>query len=173
MAAHKPPQDGFFLHAGDWLRRRAPHSRQTVLFLPKRARCFHGRLLLSLPADFRVNAQRRDTVVFTGSRSGLRMTVMRMPFRRPLHSISAMDLQLAFRRLSLPEKFPEMKRGFLRYSPTLTAIWSAGTYKTEKTVLHLIQVQKTVFLLLFRNVAPENEDYVSAVIYAASVMKDQ
>ena len=171
MAAQDPQQEGFFLRARDWLRRRCPSfgKQPEVILLPQRVRCFGKRLMLSLPADFYTAEQKKGQIVFAGSKSGLQMTVMRLPFKRPLHSISAMDLQLAFGQLPLPDRLPVLKRGYMRYSPVLTAFWDAAGPEKEKTVLHLAQVRETVFLLLFRHITAENEAAVHAIIYALSV----
>lgn len=175
MAAQKPQRESLFLRARAWLQRRRPRSARgaEVILLPQRVRCFGKRLLLSLPADFYAVSQKKGQILFAGSKSGLQMTVMRLPFRRPLHSISAMDLQLAFGQLPLPDRLPELKRGFMRYSPVLTAFWDAGGPEKEKTVLHLAQVRETVFLLLFRHVTAANEAAVNAVIYAMSLNSGQ
>jgi len=172
MAAQKPKREkGLFLRAQEWLQRRHPRfSRKSeVILLPQRVRCFGKRLLLSLPADFYAEQQKKGQILFAGSKSGLQMNVMRLPFRRPLHSISAMDLQLAFGQLPLPDRLPVLKRGFLRYSPVLTAFWDAAGPEKEKTVLHLAQVRDTVFLLFFRHITAENESVVNAIIYAMSM----
>lgn len=174
-----------FSHIRAWLRQRQSHAKtaDTVVLLPKRAACFRGALELSLPADFRVDAQQHDQLVFVGNKTSLHMTVMQIPFRRPLRELEAVDLQIAFRRMIPPREQPEIRHSFLRHSPTLTAVWShketraqftRGNVevtlhkKAEKTVLHLIQQRQTVFLLLFSAVTAENEAYADAVIYAAS-----
>ena len=111
MAAQKPKREkGLFLRAQAWLHRRRPRfSRKSeVILLPQRVRCFGKRLLLSLPADFYAEQQKKGQILFAGSKSGLQLTVMRLPFKRPLHSISAMDLQLAFeiRSRRPPSRWP-------------------------------------------------------------------
>ena len=172
MAAQKPKREkGLFLRAQAWLHRRRPRfSRKSeVILLPQRVRCFGKRLLLSLPADFYAEQQKKGQILFAGSKSGLQLTVMRLPFKRPLHSISAMDLQLAFGQLPLPDRLPVLKRGYMRYSPVLTAFWDAAAPEKEKTVLHLAQVRETVFLLFFRQITAENEAAVNAIIYAMSL----
>ncbi len=171
MAAQKPERKGFFLRARTWLQRKCPSffKQPEVILLPQRVRCFGKRLMLSLPADFYAVEQKKGQIVFAGSKSGLQMTVMRLPFRRSLHSISAMDLQLAFGQLPLPDRLPELRRGYMRYSPVLTAFWDASGTAKEKTVLHLAQVRETVFLLYFRQITAENEAAVNAIIYAMSL----
>ncbi|MCQ2407485.1 MAG: hypothetical protein MJ065_03025 [Oscillospiraceae bacterium] len=171
MAAQKPQQKGIFLRVREWLRRRHPRfrTRGQVVILPRRARCFGGRLTLSLPADFTVNRRQKDHVQLHGAVSGLELMLMQVPFRRRIGTVSALDLQLAFRKLGLPHSLPEMQHGFLRYSPMLTAQWNGK----EKTVLHLIQVRQTVFLLCFMNVTEEAEPDVRAVIATAEIDKDQ
>ena len=53
---------------------------------------------------------------------------------------------------------------------TLTAEWDGKKGAAgKKTVLHLIQVRKTVFLLLFENITPDNAVYTEPIIFAASV----
>lgn len=171
MAAQEPKRENLFLRAWEWLRRKYPPfgRRSEVILLPQRVRCFGKRLMLSLPADFYTAEQKKGQLVFSGSKSGLQLTVMRLPFKRALHSISAMDLQLAFGQLPLPDRLPALKRGFQRYSPVLTAFWDAAGPEKEKTVLHLAQVRETVFLLLFRHITAENESAVNAIIYAMSL----
>ncbi len=172
MAAQKPHREDFFLRVRAWLQRKCPSFFQQpeVILLPQRVRCFGKRLMLSLPVDFYAVEQKKGQIVFAGSKSGLQMTVMRLPFQRALHSISAIDLQLAFEQLHLPERLPELRRSYLRYSPALTAFWDAAKTEKEKTVLHLVQVRETVFLLFFRRIPPEHEATVNAIIYAMSLM---
>ena len=155
MAAQKPQQKGFFLRAREWLRRRRPR--------------FGGRLTLSLPADFTADRKQKELVQLHGAVSGLELTLMQIPFRRRIRTVSALDLQLAFRRFGLPHTLPEMQHGFVRYSPTLTAQWSGK----EKTVLHLIQVRQTVFLFCFTKVTEETEPAVRAVIATAEIDSSQ
>lgn len=169
-----------------WLRQKQSHAKteDTVVLLPKRAACFRGALELSLPADFCVDSQQRDQLVFVGNKTGLRMTVMQIPFRRPLQNLEAIDLQIAFRHIIPPREQPVLSHGFLRHSPTLTAVWTHGEKhaqfmrgsvavtlhkKAEKTILHLIQLRRqTVFLMLFHAVTAENEPYIHAMLHAAS-----
>ena len=108
MAAQEPKRENLFLRARAWLRRKYPPfgRRSEVILLPQRVRCFGKRLMLSLPADFYTAEQKKGQLVFSGSKSGLQLTVMRLPFKRALHSISAMDLQLAFGQLPLPDRLP-------------------------------------------------------------------
>ena len=171
MAAQKPQQKGFFLRAREWLRRRRPRfrSREQIVILPRRARCFGGRLTLSLPADFIADRKQTELVQLHGAVSGLELTLMLIPFRRRIRTVSALDMQLAFRRLGLPHSLPEMQHGFLRHSPTLTAQWNGK----EKTVLHLIQVRQTVFLFCFTKVTAETEPAVRAVIATAEIDSGQ
>lgn len=166
-----PREEGIFQRAQEWLRRKCPPfgKNSEVILLPQRVRCFGKRLMLSLPADFYAAEQKKGRIDFAGSKSGLALTVMKLPFRRQLHSISAMDLQLAFGQLPLPDRLPVIKRGYMRYSPVLTAFWDAAGPEKEKNVLHLAQVRETVFLLLFRHITAENEAAVHAIIYALSV----
>ena len=109
MAAQKPQQKGFFLRAREWLRRRRPRfrSREQIVILPRRARCFGGRLTLSLPADFIADRKQKELVQLHGAVSGLELTLMQIPFRRRIRTVSALDLQLAFRRLGLPHTLPQ------------------------------------------------------------------
>ena len=184
MADQKPKQNGFFQRAADWLKNQLPGRRaESVVILPKRAVCFHGALALSLPADFHAESREKDQLLFTGQKSGLQMTVMRMPFSRPLREVTAADLQISFRKLLLPSLTPKLQYGYLRHSPTLTAVWVHPPAKKklrrgnvdvtleqgeEKTVLHLIQVRQTVYLLLFRHVTAELDATVNAMIYSVS-----
>lgn len=136
--------------------------------LPRQARLFGGRLMLSLPSDFRAERMPRGSRgihCLTGDKTGLHLTVTELPFAQPLRRITHADLQIAFRRLSPPLTLRAVSHGFLRHSPMLTAEW--GTAK--KTVLRAIQVRKTVYLLYFENVLPENAAHVQAILYAASV----
>ena len=169
MAANDPAEDARFLRR--WLRRRHPRLRKkgSIVLLPKQAECFGGKLLLSLPEDFRVQTQRKGKIGFAGTESGLCLNVMELPFKRPLHSIAPVDLLLAFGFLGIPDipqKLPFLSRGFLRHSPTLLAEWVFGN---EKTALYLIQVQQTVFLLFFPAMTPELDPLADAIIFATSV----
>ena len=184
MTDKDPKQDGLLSRAAAWLHKQNPFRREaSVVILPKRASCFRGALAISLPADFHADSTEKEQLLFTGQKSGLQMTVMRMPFSRPLRDVTAADLQISFRRLLLPSLTPKLEYGYLRHSPTLTAYWVHPPAKKklrrgnvdvtleqgeEKTVLHLIQVRKTVFLLLFRHVTAAQEATVNAMIYSVS-----
>ena len=172
-----PAQDqtrGIFPRARAWLSRRRPRSHVvSAVVLPRSARCFRGALYLRLPHDF-VSAQ-SDSPVLTGRKSGLRLTLMRLPFRPPLRSITPLDLQIAFRRVIPPYVHPELTYGFQRHSPMLTAVWTQHFRerkkppKTVKTVLRLIQTRGTVFLLLFENVTDGNDVTAEAVLASVTV----
>lgn len=184
MTEKDPKQAGLLSRAAEWLRRQLPGRREaSVVILPKRASCFHGALAISLPSDFHADSREKDQLLFTGQKSGLQMSVMRMPFSRPLREVTAADLQISFRKLLLPSLTPKLEYGYLRHSPTLTAVWVHPAKRKklrrgnvdvtleqgeEKTVLHLIQVRKTVFLLLFRHVTSAQEATVNAMIYSVS-----
>lgn len=169
MAAQNPQQEERLLRR--WLRRRHPDLRKngSIILLPKRAACFGKRLVLSLPADFRVDTQKKDGITFASELTAMTLSMLCIPFRRQLRSISAVDLQRAFADLSLPPQIPVLHHGFLHHSPTLTAEWCGS----EKTVLHMIQVQKTVFLLLFRHLNAQTEACADAIIYGVSVAQAQ
>lgn len=168
--AEKPQKRGLFRRMRTWLHRGHPSSVPkplSLVILPQRASLFSDRLLLSLPADFRaVKGSRRNSIYrFAGEKSGLRLTVMELPFSRKLQRVTSFDLQSAFRHILPRSPAPQITHGFLRHSPTLTAEWGV----VRKTVLRLIQVRKTVYLLYFENVEPANADTADAVCYAASV----
>lgn len=169
MAAQDSKQDARFLRR--WLRRRHPHLRKNgkIILLPKQIRCYGGKLMLSLPADFQAVRHTKQQIEFVGRESGLCMTLMQIPFQRHLHTLSAIELLMAFGFYGSPDfprRLPELTNGFLRYSPTLHAVWDAGN---EKTVLHLIQVRQTVFLFLFPMIHWTLEPTAEAIIYSASV----
>ena len=179
-------QKHFLQRAAELLRTEIPfrHKAESVVILPKRAVCFHEALTFSAPADFSPESKKRDLLVFSGEKSGVQLTAMRLPFSRPLHGVTAADLQISFRKLVPPMLLPEIRYGYLRHSPTLTASWVHPPAKQklkrgnvnvtlekgeEKTVLHLIQVRQTAFLLLFRHMTAENGAMVNAMIYSISV----
>ena len=168
MAARDPQQEKRFLRR--WLRRRHPSLRKngTIVLLPRQVRCFGGELLLSLPADFRPQRITATKIVASGRQTNMQLTVQKIPFHRPLHQLSAVDLHTAFSALGLPPRLPDVEHGFLRHSPTLTAVWDFYP-ANEIAVLHLIQVQKTVFLLLFQNMTADQESDATAMIYALSL----
>ncbi len=168
--AQKPPKQGLLRRVRAWMQRRHPASVSaplSLVMLPKTAALYDGRLMLSLPADFRAVKGSRSSGMyrFTGEKSALRLTVMELPFTRKLQHITAFDLQTAFRQIVPRSPAPKLRHGFLRHSPTLTAEWGI----VRKTVLRLIQVRKTVYLLLFEEIAPANAAYAEAIIHAASV----
>ncbi|MCR4760903.1 MAG: hypothetical protein K5705_11675 [Oscillospiraceae bacterium] len=187
MAADNLRESGVFSRTSAWFKReiaRLRHRDDTVVILPQRAVCFHGALTFSLPADFKLSDKKKDLLMLESAKTGLQLTLMRLPFNRPLRRLTAADLQLSFRKLIPPEIVPELRYGFARYSPTVTASWQHPPVKrklrrgnidvtleqgAEKTVLHLVQVRKTAFLMLFRHVAPEYEAHVNAVLYSVSV----
>lgn len=177
MPAHRTPE-GFIPRLGAWLSRSHPRRfrKSTVVILPKSARIFGGALYLRLPQDF-VPVRGRQPVL-TGKRSGMRLTVARVPFSQPLRHITALDLQIAFRRIITPHTLPEVTYGFQRHSPTLTAVWNVrrGDRKSpqnqEKTVLRLIQVRKTAFVLLLEHVTTAHEATAEAIMLAASADPD-
>jgi len=169
--AHKPQRKNMFLRFRAWRQRR--HSRSVsslqIAVLPKRAALFSGGLGLSLPFDFRIMKPGRkrtaDICFFRSSSSALHLTAMKLPFAKPVRFLLPIDLQIAFRHLIPPSQTPVVTHSFLRHSPTLTAEWGSA----KKTVLHLIQVRKTVFLLMFDHVTADTEAQVRAIIYSASV----
>ncbi|MBQ5334357.1 MAG: hypothetical protein J6Z45_00250 [Oscillospiraceae bacterium] len=132
----------------------------SAVILPRTAACFDGRLELQLPADFRVRVHETDKTVFAGSKSGLRLTVMRMPFQAPLFRLKAEELAAAFPQSG--GALPVLQRGFLRRSPTLTASW-------ESAVLYLIQVRGTLYLLLMTEITAQNREAVLPVFASARV----
>ncbi len=171
--AQKPERRNLLRRLRDWLHGRRPLRSAPVhslVILPRQAALFSGRLMLSLPQDFRPIRSKGDSAQFFGKMSGLHLTVMQLPFSRRLHSLSMPDIQAAFRQLVPSESVSAVKKDFVRHSQALTAEWN-GSRKpaNKKTVLRLIQVRNTVFLLLFENIAPENEAYIAPMIYAVSV----
>ncbi|MBQ8921502.1 MAG: hypothetical protein IJ060_04995 [Oscillospiraceae bacterium] len=171
--AQKPKKRNLLRRMRDWLHRGRPRRSapvQSLVILPRQAALFSGRLMLSLPQDFRPLRAKDDSAQFFGKTSGLHLTAMQLPFSRRLHSLSIPDIQEAFRQIVPPESVSAVKKDFLRHSQALTAEWN-GSRRTgnKKTVLRLIQVRNTVFLLLFENITPENESYVAPMIFAASV----
>ena len=127
----------------------------SAVILPRSAACCGGRLELQLPADFRVRSHEADKTVFSGSKSGLRLTVMQMPFSARLFRLRAEELAGVVPQAG--GALPRLRRGFLRRSPTLTARW-------ENAVLHLIQVRGTLYLLLMSDITPQNGETVQPVI---------
>ena len=144
------------------------YRRQIVsaVILPKSAACFDGRLQMQLPADFRVRSYKKDKAVFVGQRSGLRLTVMRMPFSVPLSRLTAADLCGAMSGV-LPEAvgLPELRRGLLHRFHTLTARW-------DSAVLYLIRVRGVLYLLLMTGITPQNADAVMPVLRAVGLRPD-
>jgi len=171
--AQKPKKSNLLRRMRDWLQRRRPRSSakvQSLVILPRQASLFSGRLMLSLPQDFRPLHAKEDSAQFFGKTSGLHLTVMQLPFSRRLHSLSMPDIQEAFGQIVPADSASGVKKDFLRHSQALTAEWNGSRRSAnKKTVLRLIQVRNTVFLLLFENITPENEMYVAPMIFAASV----
>ena len=172
--ARKPKKKNLLRRMRDWLQGRHPRRsvpvQQSLVILPKQASLFSGKLMLSLPQDFRPLRTKGDSAQFFGKTSGLHLTVMQLPFSRSLHSLRNPDIQAAFREMIPAESVSSVKKGFLRHFRTLTAEWNGSRKPADKkTVLHLIQVGKTVFLLLFENITPENAKYPEPMIFAASV----
>ena len=143
----------------------------SVVMLPKRAACFDGRITVSLPPDFKQEKKQKGQYSFIGGTSALRLTVMQMPFQRNVRRIAPLELQVAFRHLISPTLRPALTRGFLHRSPTLTAVWQRSD--KQKTVLHLIQVRRTVYLLFLEGVRSQNADYVQPILDAVSIKADQ
>ncbi|MBR3267622.1 MAG: hypothetical protein IKI58_02685 [Oscillospiraceae bacterium] len=93
-AAQKPKKESLFLRVRAWLRKRGHRSApvQSVVMLPRQATLFSGKLMLSLPPDFRPLSSKQDSAQFFGKSSGLHLTVMQTDFSRKLHSLKSTDL---------------------------------------------------------------------------------
>ena len=84
----------------DWFNaRKVRRELISVAVLPRRASCFRGVMEFQLPADFRIRRKTESRTEFSGSRSGMELLVMRMPFSVNVRCITAADLQLAFRHV--------------------------------------------------------------------------
>ena len=190
MAAQKPRRNGIWKRVQAWLHRG--HSRSVsgfpTVFLSKAVWCFEKQLSFSLPDQMLQIAEPKGQVLFEDTKNGMYLRVMKMPYRQPLQHVTVTDLQIAFRRFISVNLFPEVTHGYLRHSPMLTAVWfhppaqkqfRRGNVEVtlkkgaEKTVLRLIQVRKTVFLLLFTDVSPDAEPYMEAILHSVSVKTGQ
>lgn len=141
----------------------------SVAVLPRRASCFRGELTFQLPADFRTRRQTADRTEFSGSRSGMKLTVRRMPFSVPVRSLTAADFQLTFRNILPMRTIPSVQYGFLRHSPTVTAVWRSGT--DTRTLLHLIQIRGTVYLLLFTDIPADGLAAAESITQSAELRR--
>lgn len=183
MTADQPHREGFLARVRNKLFRRRPSSAPAVI-LPKMAVCFDKKLSLLLPADFEQVGSSRNEHLFKGETSGMYLRMMQIPFRRPLRQLTVTDVRLGFRSLISVDLRPEVTHGYLKHSPMLTAVWThppaekrfmRGNVEVtlkkgeEKTVLRLIQVRETVFLLLFTDVTQEALPYAEAMLYSVSV----
>lgn len=149
-----------------------PHKKARVVsavVLTQRVRCFKPPLIFRLPPDMRLQRRGKDSLFFLGRKSGLMMYAMQLPFARNVRHLTAIDLSIAFRQMIPVQLTPEIRYGFLRRSPTLTAVWTEVSGK--KTVLHLIQVRKTVYLLEFYCALPQSDAAAEAVIASAELVK--
>lgn len=185
MTAHKPRREGLLARVRKRLFRRQPRfSSAPAVILPKLAVCFDKKLSVSLPADFEQIQNSQNCQLFKGEKSGMYLRLMRIPFRLPLQDLTVTDVQIGFRNLISVNLRPEVTHGYLKHSPMLTAVWThppaqkqfmRGNVEVtlkkgeEKTVLRLIQVRETVFLLLFTDVSPEAMPYAEAMLYTVSV----
>ena len=133
----------------------------SAVILPKMTACFRGRVQLQLPADFRVRSYQPDKAVFSGTKSGLSLTVMQMRFSVPVFRLTAEELAAVTAKAGL-DGLPELRRGFLRRSPTLTA-------SLNDAVLHLIQVRGTLYLLLMTGITPQNAGTVQPVFSSVRI----
>ena len=164
-----------------WCRRHSRAGEVTdVVFLTRPVRCFGGALEFLLTPDFRLRSAGRDTLFFTGR--NFTLTVMRFPFRTPLQHVRAHDLWIVFRPLATHSIPPEVSHGFLRYSPTLTAKW-APLYLTgnagqqdvlrDGTLLYLVQVRDTVYLLMMRDIPDGYMETAQAIADAVRVHPEE
>ncbi|HBI86267.1 MAG TPA: hypothetical protein DDX71_08315 [Ruminococcus sp.] len=149
-----------------------PHKKARVVsavMLTQRVRCFKPPLMFRLPPDMRLFRRGKDSLFFFGKKSGMMMYAMQLPFSRNVRRLTAIDLSIAFRQLIPVQVTPEIRYGFLRRSPTMTAVWTETGGK--KTVLHLIQVQKTVYLLQFYCPMPQSDAAAEAVIATTELVR--
>lgn len=145
----------FHRHSG------SPRSVSAVI-LPRRFRC-GGRLVFSLPARYIPRYAGRHTTIFDAERSCLRLIIMQVPFARRLRAISAIELQVAFRKLIPVQIVPAVTYGFLRRSAMLTAVWEHPGAAKQKTVLRLIQRGKTACIFWFSFVLPLDMPEIEAI----------
>lgn len=141
----------------------------SVAVLPRRASVFHGTLEMQLPPDFRIREKGADWVRFSGSKSGMRLLLMHLPFRSPVRQMTEADLALTFRRILPMRNMPEIRYGFLRHAPTLTAKWL--NRRLLGTLLHLIQVQDTVYLLLIEQIREEDAETAESMVRSAEIRR--
>ena len=64
---------------------------------------------------------------------------------------------------------PEIRYGFLRHAPTLTAKWL--NRRLLGTLLHLIQVQDTVYLLLIEQIREEDAETAESMVRSAEIRR--
>ncbi|MCQ2416505.1 MAG: hypothetical protein MJ071_01680 [Oscillospiraceae bacterium] len=161
-----------------------PSSDSAPVILSKLALCFGKRFSISMPHQMEQLTDTPDAHMFIEKDTGLILRLMCIPFRAPLHRITETDLQVTFRKVMSVSHLPDVNYGFLKYSPTLTAVWQhpaaqkqfmRGNVEVtlkrgeEKTILHLIQVRRMVYLVMFTNVTPQTEDKAYAMLYSVSV----
>ena len=137
----------------------------SAVILPKLTSCFGGRLQMQLPADFRVRSYQKERAVFSGTKSGMTLTALRMRFSVPVFRLTAEELSAVMQKAGL-RGVPELRRGFLRRAPTLTA-------SLDDAVLHLIQVRGTLYLLLMTGITPENGAPVPPVLASVRIRPAQ
>lgn len=140
-----------------------------VAVLPRRAACFRGAAEFQLPADFRIRRQTDTRTEFSGSRSGIKLLIMRMPFSAPVRSLTAADFQLTFRRILPMHSAPDVRYSFLRHSPAVTAVWQSAAEKY--TMLHLIQRQGTVLLMLFTEIPADGLGTAEGVVQSVQLRR--
>lgn len=141
-----------FAKFSGWLTRRRferTHGKiEHVSVLTKPVVCFDRELEFSLPPGFRLYGNRRDALSFESPY--MQISVQRVAFHRHLHSLTVRDIALRFRYAVPVLSMPELTRGYLRHSPTVSAQWQTQTAnpRTERAALYMIEVQQSVYIFL-------------------------
>lgn len=152
------------LHRRHWERRHGSIEKVTVLTKP--VVCFNRELEFSLPPGFRLYSNTGDALSFESA--FMRLTVQRVPFHRHLHRLTARDLAVRFRTVVPVLSVPELRRGYLKHSPMISAQWETRTsdLREDRAALYMTAVQQTVYIMLMTGNSKVMSHF-PAVIYSS------
>ena len=142
----------------------ADNAEAEIVFLPNYYRLLHNRLQLQLPPEYQC---KQDAPLHAVLRrpSDHAVKLMHLVFRVPIHHLTQADLTQFLQPVLPMREIPQIEKGFLRHSPTLLCSWRGkvldpigrsphAVFAVEPDRLHflyLIQVRKTVYLILLEN----------------------
>lgn len=133
-----------------------------VAVLPKPAKVLGGAVKFQMPADFRIRSHEGGKSVFSGSKTGLRLTVTSVPFPVKLERITAADLLESFGEMLGTGQLPKLRRLRIQRCNALRADFTSGD-RPDKVLL-LIRRGNEAIVMLTEGITPENAALVSPML---------